>query len=217
MWWFLKTQAEKQADLRKGFSKRQQEDYLLTLTPSLDERLGANDVALKVWLPQMVANAVKWMADYDGSGQSAWLRKLLVRYMYGSMASMGQQVRQRRARQREAFTLSHRTVRTGGRWVYLVPQLGKNTVAFKLWLPSQLRDDLQALAEHAQIGLSPFVREVVISELLGHGSLPERPQITGRPSAEAMAWERGDKVPVAQLEEAEFPGIGASVKTWIEH
>lgn len=86
MWWFLKTKAERQAGLRSGFSRRQQEDYLLELAPNLNERLGTNDVALKIWLPQVAANAVKLIADYEGESQSAWMRKLLIRYVYGRMA-----------------------------------------------------------------------------------------------------------------------------------
>lgn len=50
-------------------------------------------------------------------------------------------------------------------------------MSIKLWLPKRLRDDLQVLADHTGIRLSQYVREIVISRLLGHGTLPKRPEM----------------------------------------
>lgn len=218
MWWFLKSRAERQADLDAGFSARRGENWLLDVVPDLRPRLDGNDTALKIWLPQAVARTVKWLADYDGDSQSAWLRALLVRYLYGRVAVAAQQMRQTRVSERleaPAF-LRKQADRASGRWVYRVPQLGKNTVAFKLWLPAQMRSDLTLLADHAQVRLSPFVREVIISDLLGHGSLPERPQIIGQPGAAALAWERDEAVPVAEIEEQDYDGVGAAERHWVD-
>ena len=44
------------------------------------------------------------------------------------------------------------------------------------------------LAKHAGVGLSPFVREAIVGDLLGRGSLPERPEIMGVPTAAALPW-----------------------------
>jgi hypothetical protein len=106
--------------------------------------------------------------------------------------------------------------RTQGRWVYKVPQLGKNVVAFKLWLSRQMCADLQALADHAQVGLSPFVREAIVADLLGRASLPERPAILGELAQEAaLAWERGDEVPMAQVAMDAFDGVGDAKLEWL--
>jgi hypothetical protein len=101
-------------------------------------------------------------------------------------------------------------------WIYKVPQLGKNTVAFKVWVSQQLRDDLEVLAQHAGVGLSPFVREAIVGDLLGRGSLPERPEIMGMPTNAATAWERDEAVSVESVEEDAFNGLGEAERVWVE-
>ncbi len=228
MWWFLnkhdkvpaeKTgskQATQAAEATSQSRHRLPEEHLLELTPNLTSRLHPQDVAIKIWLPQIVANTVKWLADYEGGSQSSWLRGVLVQYTYGRVAYISQQMRDKR-RFEERPMFSRKAVdRTRGRWVYLVPQLGKNTVAFKLWVSAQMRDDLQVLADHAKVGLSPFVREAIIAELLGRGSLPERPEMFAPPSAAAIAWENDEDVLIAEIAEQEYDGLGTADRQWRE-
>lgn len=106
--------------------------------------------------------------------------------------------------------------RSAGRWIYKVPQLGKNTVAFKIWISRPMRDDLMVLAGHAGVGLSPFVREAIVGDLLGRGSLPERPAIMGASTEAAKAWELDKPVPVEAVEETAFNGLGEA-KEWVEN
>lgn len=225
MWWFLnkKEQASGTESLPSDKSdasfstKRLQEDHLLSLTPDLSQRLLPADVAIKIWLPHTVASTVKWFADYEGVSQSNWLRQLLIEYTYGKVAAFGQNLRSQRDAD-SGIRFSRRPVdRSSGRWIYLVPQLGKNTVAFKLWIGRQMRDDLQTLADHAQVGLSPFVREAIIGNLLGRGSLPERPQLFDPPEPCATAWENDEAVSVAEVTEEEYTGLGAVEREWHEN
>ena len=175
-------------------------------------RLDEHNVAIKIWLPDRVAQTMKWLADYEGVSQSNWVRSQLASYVYGQVAVLVKQIRVEQDRP----MFSRRSVDRGaGRWVYLVPQMGKNTVAFKVWVSQQMRDDLHVLATHAGVTLSPFVREALIGALLGRGSLPERPEIMGEPSAAALAWERDEKVEVTQIEEADFDGLGEAEMTWL--
>jgi len=225
MWWFLnkKEQASDTERLNSNKSapsfstKRSQEDHLLSLTPDLSQRLLPADVAIKIWLPQTVATTVKWFADYEGVSQSNWLRQLLIEYTYGKVAAFAQNLRSQRDAD-SGIRFSRRPVdRSSGRWIYLVPQLGKNTVAFKLWIGRQMRDDLQTLAEHAQVGLSPFVREAIIGNLLGRGSLPERPQLFDPPEPSATAWENDEAVSVEEIPEEDYTGLGAVDREWREN
>lgn len=55
-----------------------------------------------------------------------------------------------------------------------VPGLGKNIIPVKLFLPNKIKSDLQKLADKAGIPLSTFVREILISHLLGHTLWQER-------------------------------------------
>lgn len=220
MWWFLnKSKHQAKADFAsqsKTVSVQSlAEDGLLAQVPDLTA-LGGHDIAVKIWLPQDVAQVIKWMADYEGMSQSQWVRARLVAYLYGSVAQLAQKIRHERASECNSIMFSRAVVDRGaGRWVYKVPQLGKNTVAFKLWLSQQLRDDLALLAKHAGLALSPFIREAVIGELYGRGSLPERPEIMGEPTAGGLAWERGEAVPELEVEEGDFNQLGEAVRVWV--
>ena len=63
-------------------------------------------------------------------------------------------------------------------------------------------------AANIGVTLSEFAREAIIGDLLGRGSLPERPEIMGQPTPEAAAWERGEDVPVAVVEVDDFDEVG---------
>lgn len=210
MWWFVKKSQGQ--DIRASDPRVRSAPNLLALVPDMSEVLEGQDVAVKIWLPEVVARTVKWLADYAGQSQSAWLRELLLVYVYGRAAWMAHKLRTEGRSPVPMFSRSA-VDRTQGRWVYLVPQLGKNEVAFKLWLSTRMQADLCSLAEHAQTPLSAFVREAIVADLLGRGSLPERPEIMGRPSARALAWERGEQVPVRELAPEQFHGLGEAEYT----
>lgn len=210
MWWFLNK--SRPAVVPAEQSKRKHaEQGLLDAVPDMS-RLSKHDVAISIWLPERVAQIMKWLADYEGVSQSNWVRLQLTSYVYGQVAVLVQQIRVEN--EKIAFSRS-KVDRGAGRWVYLVPQLGKNTVAFKVWVSQQMRDDLQVLAAHAGVALSPFVREALTGALLGRGSLPERPEIMGQPSAAALAWEGDEQVEVMQKEEREFDGLGEAERVWL--
>ena len=213
MWWFLNK--SRPAAVSAAQSKREQaQQGLLDAVPDMS-RLDDHDVAIKIWLPERAAQTMKWLADYEGVNQSNWVRSQLTSYVYGHVAVLAQQIRVEENR----IMFSRGSVDRGaGRWVYLVPQLGKNTVAFKVWVSQQMRDDLQVLATHAGVALSPLVREALIGALLGRGSLPERPGIMGQPSPATLAWEHGEDVPVDTLEEhehAQSQPLGEVERVWV--
>ncbi len=212
MWWFLK-EAQTPA-IEAGSSPRlQTEQQLLAQVPDMS-RLDEHDVAIKIWLPELVARTLKWVAEYEGLSQSRWVRDRLHAYVYGQVAVLAHCIRtQRAAEDKPMFSLADRGA---GRWIYKVPQLGKNTVAFKVWVNQQLRDDLEVLAKHAGVELSPFIREAIIGDLLGRGSLPERPKIMGIATDAATAWERDEVVPVEPFEEDAFNGLGEAERVWME-
>lgn len=213
MWWFLKKSRPSEA---KAVSKRlQAEEGMLAQVPDLSP-LEHHEVAVKIWLPELVAQTMKWVADYHGVSQSSWTRDRLATYLYGEVAMLAWKIRADR-KSFDAPMFSRGPVdRNAGRWVYKVPQLGKNTVAFKVWISQQMRDDLEILAKHAGVGLSPFIREAVVGELLGRGSLPERPEIMGAPTKAARAWERDDAVPLESVEEEAFNDLGEAERVWLE-
>lgn len=213
MWWFLK---KSQPHALKTASKHlQAEAGLLAQVPDLSS-LDDHQVAIKIWLPEQVVQALKWVADYEGVSQSGWVRARLTAYVYGQVAVLAQRIRAERDKSHPPMFSRGAVDRGAGRWIYKVPQLGKNTVAFKVWISQQMRDDLEVLARHAGVGLSPFVREAIVGDLLGRGSLPERPEIMGSPTDAAFAWERDEAVPVADIESDAFNDLGEAERVWVE-
>jgi hypothetical protein len=56
--------------------------------------------------------------------------------------------------------------------------------------------DLQALTDHVGIKLSQYTREIVISHLLDHGTLPKHPEmIEAGPLSSAKEWCGGKLIP----------------------
>lgn len=209
MWWFTRRQNNEPIPEAVGSERLRRADHLLELAPDLRQRLAPADIALKIWLPEIVARTVHWLAARDGISQSEWLRQLLVSYLYGRAALEAERLREKE--KLPAFSRAP-VDRTKGRWVYLVPELGKNTIAFKLWISSPMRADLQALADHAGIPLSAFTREAIVADLMGRCTLPERPVMVGIASAAAQAWERDEEVPIVEREE--HHGMGEFDQVW---
>ena len=148
--------------------------------------------------------------------QLSWVRERLFGYVYGQTALLARRIRADRTGFEMPMFSRKPVDRSAGRWVYKVPQLGKNTVAFKVWVSQHMRDHLEILARHARVKLSPFVREAIVGDLLGRGSLPERPEIMRLPTAAAAAWERDEAVPAETIEEAAFDGLGDGERVWVE-
>lgn len=215
MWWFLgrskqsvRTSTTDPAPGWGGGSNRiRSEQELLALVPDLSS-LAAHDVAVKIWLPEVVASTLKWVADYHGVSQSSWVRERLIEYVYGHAARLAYEIQQSEDRDSVRFSRGSSPIEEPERDVYKLPQLGKNAVAFKLELSSQLRADLLVLSEHAGVKLSPFLRELIIGELLGRGSLPERAAILGEPGDAALAWERDETDQGHAPDDPHIDGVG---------
>lgn len=226
MWPFLnqrKTSPEEDTPTRRplGFSKLLEgmEDF---------QDLGHHDTALKFWLPEPAREALQELADRQDESMSELLRQFLAQHTYGvytfhlmndrypGLFKVGL------PQPHEGIRFSRRRVNEedGKKRIdtYWVPELGKNVMSIKLWLPKRLRDDLQVLADHTGIRLSQYVREIVISRLLGHGTLPKRPEmLAAHPLASAEAWEAGEAIAMRQVsaEEYEKHGDGQVQTEWV--
>lgn len=189
--------------------------------------LGTHDAVLKFWLPEPARAALEDLASRQGDSMSEMLRQCLAKHVYGiyafqlmndrhpglfklgiirptesTMDSAEMPAFLRKASNPGSEPGPDRRKRIDTYWV---PELGKNVVSMKLWLPGRLRNDLKVLADHAQIKLSQYVREIVISRLLGHGALPKRPEmLEAQPLHNAELWESGRRVPMHQVERDEY-------------
>jgi hypothetical protein len=185
--------------------------------------LGKHDVALKFWLPEPVEQALDELRDKNRDSTSEFLRQFLVVHCYGlyafrqmadavpglfkdsdgplysrePMVSYDESGKDGPA---QPASIKKKRVET-----YWVPELGKNVAPIKIWIPSRLRNDLQTLADHVGIKLSQYLREIVVSRLLGHGMLPSRPEMLRVfPLPAAEDWWDGKEVPLMQVAKKEL-------------
>ncbi|GIK24622.1 MAG: hypothetical protein BroJett006_08680 [Betaproteobacteria bacterium] len=172
-----------------------------------------HDTALKFWLPEPAEQALNELADYYEESMSEMLRQFFAMHCYGVYAFIAMN-----EAMPDLFSDTRGGVRfsEGGRDAepplgkkrvdtYWVPELGKNVAPIKVWIPGRIRGDLQILADHVGIKLSQYVREIVISRLLGHGTLPMRPEmLTAIPSPSAEDWCEGKEVPYREVSYEEY-------------
>lgn len=217
MWPFLKkARASKNADPQGAGAARRKpmrfEDLVADMGDYTD--LATHDVALKFWLPEPVDEALKELCARGGESMSEMLRRFLAQHCYGvyavevmreTLPGLFRDFDEMPAVLR--FSKSPPNTPNGKVRVdtYWVPELGKNVAPIKVWVPSRLRSDLEALAAHVNITLSQYVREIVISRLLGHGTLPKRPQmLEAAPLPSVEDWCEGREVPMRLATKEEF-------------
>lgn len=216
MWPFLKNKSK--AEISEQPSRRPlQFSQLLEGMGDVSD-LGNHDTALKFWLPEPARVALDELALRQGESMSEVLRQFLAQHTYGVYAfhlmndrypglfkvGLPQFDTDIRFSRRSTVQDGKKRIET-----YWVPELGKNVMSIKLWLPRRLRDDLQLLADHTGIKLSQYIREIVISRLLGHGTLPKRPEmLQAHPLTSAETWEMGGAVEMRQVSQSEFARHG---------
>jgi len=169
--------------------------------------LKEHDTALKFWLPEAANEALEEIASINGHSMSEALRQLFAVHCYGIYAYhvMNQAIPDLfRDPEIPMFSRKQTEPPSGKKRIdtYWVPELGKNVMPVKVWIPKRIRADLQVLADHVGIKLSQYVREIVISRLLGNGTLPMRPEmLNADPLPTIEDWCEGLEIPKHQVEE----------------
>lgn len=231
MWPFLKkARTSQSADTQNVERPRRRpmrfEDLIADMGDFSD--LAEHDAALKFWLPEPVDAALKELCARGGESMSEILRRFLAQHCYGvyavevmreALPGLFRDLDEMLAVLR--FSKSPPNTPTGKVRVdtYWVPELGKNVAPIKVWVPSRLRSDLEVLAAHVDIKLSQYVREIVISRLLGHGTLPKRPEmLEAAPLSSAEDWCEDHEVPMrpATVEEYRAHPEGKHTVDWVD-
>ncbi|WP_411728456.1 hypothetical protein [Methyloglobulus sp.] len=89
--------------------------------------------------------------------------------------------------------------------LYWIPELGKNVAPIKVWIPKRMKTDLNTLGEHAELTVSNYIREILISRLLGHGMLPQRTTMfKAFPTQAATDWVEDKEAPWREVFTTEF-------------
>jgi hypothetical protein len=186
--------------------------------------LANNDRATKFWLPEPAALALDDFSKVQGLSASEMLRHFFAAHCYG--VYIVELLRRKNPDVfRDAnllFSLDSSCPPPGKKreLTYWVPELGKNIAPFKIWIAERLRNDLQALADHVGIPLSQYLREIVISRLLGHGMVPMRPaMLAAAPLPAADDWCNDKEVPWEQVDQEAYLSAreGKTEELWVDH
>ena len=211
MWFFLKRATKQEAKDDSPTMPSKTVNYADMIADMGDfGDLAVEDVALKFWLSDTAERALEDLAKYYGVPVSLMVRILLADYVYGRYALAYMRENQLGIHRRvdETVLFSRASVLEAERAVkriYKVPELGKNIAPIKVWVAQRMKDDLQTLASHTGVLLSKFVREIIVSTVLGRGTLPERPGLNAaRPLPAAEAWEQGQDVPMREVDRTEI-------------
>lgn len=174
---FLRKNTVSSPALQNGDNDESQAtQYSISTTGRNYDDLGINDITVKIWLPDVLITALDEMANYTSSSKSDLLRQTFFSYLYGRYDLMGLI---ERGDHRFAlngpilYSRQAKEVSDDTPIINRTPELGKNTEDVKAWIPSQIKSDLQKLADESGYTLSHFIREVLISTLFGHTYLAE--------------------------------------------
>lgn len=170
----------------------------------------SNNSALKFWLPSPAKEALDLIIDREGVSLTEFVRRFLVIHCYGLYAFYAMRDANKELfkdiNQGPSVFYQEAPVPSGKVRIktYWVPELGKNIVPIKVWIPYRLHLNLKELADQAGITTSNYVREILISRLLGQGMLPTRPQMFTPEEAEAGAsWCKGEEAAWRQISQEE--------------
>lgn len=186
--------------------------------------LRTHDKALKFWLPEPAYEALEDLCARNGDSVSEALRQFFAAHCYGIYAYQLMIEAVPDLFKEPSGMASIRFSRKGPGEVrnptYWVPELGKNVEPVKVWIPARMANELQMLAEHVGIKRSQYMREIVISRLLGHGTVPMRPEmLKAEPLQSAEKWcEGGDdeEMPMRQASEDEYLLSRHGKVQWVE-
>lgn len=154
---------------------RKQAESIVVMSDILGDRnlqdLSQNEAVLRVWLPQELKMALDEVIHQQNEVAAKYVREFFVIYLYGMHELLRMQQVQtglyyvpppKAAGQDQQIKFSRASS------VECLPGLGKNIVPLKIYIPEQMKDDLQKLADRVGIPLSRFTREVLASHFFGH-------------------------------------------------
>lgn len=155
----------------RGATQKAQERAAEIDRADLDYGLfSTNDAFIKVWLPDRLTSAIDRLSTVHQSSRPDVLRSILFKHIYGAMAFEGfvDWKHQLDARRRAASaSAGSSTAQFSPRRSDGIEVLGKSDTNFKFWIPAKLKQDLSLLAKADGLGISDYVRKVLVRVLLG--------------------------------------------------
>lgn len=149
-----------------------------------------NDVAVKVWLPQKLVVALDLISAEVDNSRPDVLRAVLFEHVHGKaeLARMSDWQRRRPPAVDSGIKFSARRREEDPAAGLRI--LGKAVEDLKLWMPTPLRASLVDLASAEAMGLSDYVRKVLVYRLLGESFHQKWQSAIGRVPIEYREMER---------------------------
>lgn len=227
MWQFFKRQQKDNQTKEEAEQRRKPLGFSEIVAEIGDfSDFSEHDVTLKFWLPEPAEQALREISERSELSASEFLRQYLAIHCYGLYAfyQMTDTIPRLFKDQRGIMFSKSMPEPPEGKiriHTYWIPELGKNVVPIKIWIPKRMKTDLQTLAEHVELTPSNYVREILISRLLGHGMLPQRvTMFKAFPTSAADDWAEGKEIPMREVSAEEFHASNCELKEvrteWID-
>ena len=148
-----------------------------------------NDAYIKVWLPDKLTQALDNLSVSHRVSRPDALRSVLFRHVYGVVTFEGFAQWKAEAAAQEAALTRESGVKFSRERSSSIEFIGKSTENLKLWLPAALKNELALLAKADRLGISDYVRKVLVKEFLGERYYQDWQRYIGEVPAEALAEE----------------------------
>jgi len=129
-----------------------------------------SDVFIKVWLPERLTHAIDRLSAEHQSSRPDVMRSILFQHIYGVIVYEGfvEWKHQQDALERETSASAEPSTAQFSRpRTQSIEVLGKSDSNFKFWVSAKLKKDLTLLAHANTLGISDYVRRVLVRVLLG--------------------------------------------------
>lgn len=146
-----------------------------------------DDVAVKVWLPQILVDRVNWMSKAKNVSRPDVIRTLLFEHLYGRVAYEALAEYATRKRADATLALARRNLTDAGRTPDIAASqhdgnvlfstrrgtqidlayIGKSVDDIEVKLPRHLKIDLETIARKHHLSASSYVRKMLVLQLLG--------------------------------------------------
>jgi len=158
--------------------------YTITQTDrDYSSLLEYEDIAIKFWLPELMETILDESCSFFCISRSDLIRQTLFTYLYGRYDLIGLIERKDHHYELSRPVMFSRSRGSPAQNLVEEPEpdmmqdLGKNIEDLKVWIPLRIKEDIQALAEQAGISISEMIREIIISNMIGHTYLSARSEL----------------------------------------
>lgn len=159
-------------------SEANSETYKIKLSERNYDELAICDVALKFWLPEFIEQKINEMCTFQDTSASDIIRQILFIHLYGRYDLFGLIERQNTTFRLNSISSKLHYCEANSSKDNKPPKIrpeaqviDKNIADVKVWIPSKMKDDIKSLADQHGKKPSAYVREAIITHLMGNVSI----------------------------------------------